>query len=111
MSCIDRLTNISIAMRKVVISETVMSKVSDLRKFLIEELKLSREAAHNRTNRINDFLVSLTSEADYPLCRLKKWHKLGYRCAVFEKDWVFAYEVFAEGVIVMDMCHTAMLQA
>lgn len=58
-------------MRKVVISETVMSKVSDLRKFLIEELKLSREAAHNRTNRINDFLVSLTSEADYPLCRFK----------------------------------------
>ena len=111
MSCIDRLTNISIAMRKVVISETVMSKVSDLLKYLIEELKLSREAAHNRTNRINDFLVSLTSEADYPLCRFKKWHKLGYRCAVFEKDWVFAYEVFADGVIVTDMCHTAMLQA
>ena len=34
---------------------------------------------------------------------------LGYHCAVFEKDWVFAYEVFDEGVIVRDMANTALL--
>ena len=32
-----------------------------------------------------------------------------YHCAVFEKDWVFAYEVFDEGVIVRDMANTALL--
>ena len=84
-------------MRKVAISETVLDKVSELRAFLTDELKLSRKAAHSRTARIDAFLVSLAGAANYPLCRFKKWHRLGYRCAVFEKDWVFAYEVFDEG--------------
>ena len=90
-------------MRKVAISETVLDKVSELRAFLTDELKLSREAAHSRTARID-------GAANYPLCRFKKWHRLGYRCAVFEKDWVFAYEVFDEGIIIQDMCHTAFLK-
>ena len=91
------------------ISDTVFDKVADLRIYLVEQLKLSRKAAHHRTNRIEDFLVSLSNAGDYPLCRFKKWRALGYRCAVFEKDWVFAYEVFEEGVIVRDMSHTAVL--
>ena len=93
-------------MRKVAISETILDKVSELRAFLTDELKLSREAAHSRTARIDAFLVSLAGAANYPLCRFKKWHRLGYRCAVFEKDWVFAYEVFDDGIIIRDMCHT-----
>ena len=97
-------------MRKVAISETVLDKVSELRAFLTDELKLSRKAAHSRTARIDAFLVSLAGAANYPLCLFKKWHRLGYRCAVFEKDWVFAYEVFDEGIIIQDMCHTAFLK-
>lgn len=99
----------SIKMREVLVSEAVVEKVNDLRIHLIEKLKLSREAAHKRTDRIDGFLLSLANEADYPLCRFKRWRILGYRCAVFEKDWVFAYEVFEEGIIVRDMCHTALL--
>lgn len=100
----------STKMRKVAISGAVLEKVADLRAYLTDELKLSREAAHSRTNRIDAFLKSLTGAADYPLCRFKKWHRLGYRCAVFEKNWVFAYEVFDEGIIIQDMCHTAFLK-
>lgn len=55
------------------------------------------------------FIRALSAEADYPLCRFRKWRKLGYRCAVFEGSWVFAYEVFDEGVIVRDMSHTSLL--
>lgn len=87
-NCTAKLTNTSTRMRKVAISETVLDKVSELRAFLTDELKLSREAAHSRTARIDAFLVSLAGAANYPLCRFKKWHRLGYRCAVFEKDWV-----------------------
>ena len=76
-------------MRKVAISGAVLEKVADLRAYLTDEL---------------------TGAADYPLCRFKKWHRLGYRCAVFEKNWVFAYEVFDDGIIIRDMCHTAILK-
>ncbi|NDV80651.1 hypothetical protein D0T87_01490 [Bacteroides sp. 51] len=96
-------------MREVLVSETVMNKVVDLRDYLIEDLKLSREAAHKRTDRIDGFLLSLAGEADYPLCRFKRWRVMGYRCAVFEKDWIFAYEVFDDGIIVRDMSHTSLL--
>jgi hypothetical protein len=96
-------------MREVVIADAVMEKVADLRIYLIDQLKLSREAAHKRTDRIDAFLLALANEADYPLCRFKKWRVLGYRCAVCEKDWIFAYEVFEDGVIVRDMSHTSLL--
>lgn len=97
-------------MREVLIADTVLNRISELRIYLVEELKLSREAALNRTERMDDFLRSLGNAADYPLCRFRKWCSLGYRCAVFEKDWVFAYELFDEGVIVRDMSHTALLK-
>jgi len=96
-------------MRNVSVSDIVMDKVSDLRIYLIEELKMSREAAHKRTDRIEVFLLSLAHVADYPLCRFKKWRKKGYRCVVFEKKWIFAYEVFEDGIIIMDMSHTSLL--
>lgn len=97
-------------MREVLIANTVLDRISELRIYLVEELKLSREAALRRTERMDDFLKSLGNAADYPLCRFRKWCTLGYRCAVFEKDWVFAYESFDEGVIVRDMSHTALLK-
>jgi hypothetical protein len=97
-------------MREVAVSDVVMGKVSDLRVYLIEQLKLSQEAAHKRTDRIDRFLLSLSNNADYPLCRFKKWRILGYRCAVFEKDWIFVYEIFEDGIIVRDMSHAKLLK-
>jgi hypothetical protein len=57
-----------------------------------------------------DFIRSFSANVDYPLCRFRKWRKLGYRCAVFEKDWVLAYEVLPEGIVVRDMSHTRLLK-
>ena len=96
-------------MRKVIIFDTVREKLEALECYLIDELKLSEEAALKRSRRMRDFVASLSHPADYALCRFKKWRELGYRCAVFEKSWVFAYEIFDNGVIVRDMSHTAML--
>lgn len=36
--------------------------------------------------------------------------KLDYRCAVFEKHWVLAYQIFDEGIIIQDMSHTSLLK-
>ena len=96
-------------MREVVISDRVREKISELELFLRDELKLSKEAASGRCNRIDDFLLALAMPADYPFCRFKRWRMLGYRCVAFEKAWVFAYELFDGGVIVRDMAHTATL--
>jgi len=96
-------------MRKVHISRTVWNKISELELFLKVELNFSKEAARRRSDRMRIFLTSLATPADYALCRFKKWRELGYRCAVFEKSWGFAYEIFDNGVIVRDMSNTAML--
>ena len=96
-------------MRKVVISNSVIDKIGVLRDYLVSELKLSEDAAMRRIDRIGEFLSSLSAPADYPLCRFKKWCILGYRCAVFEKDWIFAYEIFSGGIIIRDMSHTSVL--
>ena len=96
-------------MREVIVSATVRNKISELELFLKDELKLSKNAALSRCNRINDFLLALGAPADYSLCRFKRWRMLGYRCVIFEQVWVFAYEIVPEGVIVRDMSHAAVL--
>lgn len=96
-------------MREVRISDGVREKIADLESYLTDELKMSEEAALRRSGRMREFVRSLRAHADYPLCRFKRWRVLGYRCAVFENDWVFAYEVFEGGIIVRDMSHTSLL--
>ena len=91
------------------ISKLVSDKLFELRVYLAVELKLSEAAAMRRTERMRNFLKSLGSPADYPLCRFKRWQTLGYRCVVFEKSWIFAYEIVPEGIIIRDMSHTATL--
>jgi len=96
-------------MRKVHISGVVQNKISDIELFLKNELKLSKESAQRRSDRMRVFVHSLSNSADYALCRFKKWQVLGYRCAVFEKSWVFAYEIIDDGIIVRDMSHATIL--
>ena len=96
-------------MRKVRISNTVWNKLDELTNYLTENFKLSEEAAVRRIDRIVVFLAALSNPADYALCRFKRWRVLGYRCVVFEKSWVFAYEIIDDGVIVRDMSHAATL--
>ena len=96
-------------MRDVQISGSVRERIADLESYLIDTLKLSEDAALRRSDRMREFVRAFSNEADYPLCRFKKWRALGYRCAVFEKDWIFAYEVFDDGVIVRDMSHTSLM--
>ena len=97
-------------MRSVIIPAKLWNKIDELKNYLIEELKLSEPAAEARIQRMEKFVMSFAVLVDYPLCRFKKWRELGYRCAVFERSWIFAYEVFDGGVIVRDMSHAAILK-
>ena len=96
-------------MREVRVSGLVRVKIAKLESYLIDELKLSEEAALRRSARMRECVHAFRNAADYPLCRFKKWRVMGYKCAVFEKDWVFAYEIFEDGIIVRDMSHTSLL--
>jgi hypothetical protein len=96
-------------MRKVRISHIVWDKLETLTDYLVDELKLSEQAAMRRIDSMLIFLKSLNAPADHSLCRFKKWNVLGYRCITFEKTWVFAYEIIDNGVIVRDMENTALL--
>ena len=94
-------------MREVIIPRALWRKIENIRDYLIYELKLSETAAETRIDRMENFIASLSNPADYALCRFKRWRMLGYRCAVFEKSWIFAYEVFDDGVVIRDIIHTA----
>ena len=95
----------------VILSDCVLGKITELELYLKNTLKFSKEAAKKRTDRMGNFLKSLDGIAIYPKCRFLKWRVLGYHCVVFEKDWVFAYEILIDGIIVQDMSHTSLLVA
>jgi hypothetical protein len=96
-------------MRKVIISAKVQNKIAELKLYLTQEFMLSWEASEARIKRMKYFVASLGNPADYPLCRFKRWQILGYHCAVFEKSWIFAYEIVPQGIIVRDMAHATTL--
>lgn len=95
--------------RCVTISDKVSDKLADVVAYLKNDLEFSEEAASAYRERFVRFIRSLGNPADYALCRFKKWRKSNYRCAVFEKEWVFAYETFDDGVILRDMSHVSVL--
>jgi hypothetical protein len=95
--------------RSVKLSGAVSARLFELSDYLTDELQLSREAAMQRVDRLHAFLAGLSAPADYELCRFKAWRKLGYHCAPFE-NWVFAYEIFDEGIIIRDMSHAKLLK-
>ena len=70
----------------------------------------SEEAAQAYRGQFVQFIMTCSAEINHPLCQFKRWCKLGYRCAVFEKHWVLAYQILDEGIIIQDMCHTAILK-
>jgi len=96
-------------MRKVRISNEVLHKLDKLADYMVDEFKHTEEVAMSKINRLLSFLFSLSAPANYAICRFKLWRDLGYRCVVFEKSWVFAYEIFDDGIIVRDMAHVATL--
>lgn len=96
--------------RRIIVSKQVRDKIDELEVYLKDELRLSKDAARKCSGRMRQFVLSLASNVDYPICRFKKWCVLGYHCAIFEKDWVFAYEILKEGIIIRDMSHTKLLQ-
>ena len=83
-------------MREVIVSPTVLGKLSDLVSYLKDDIKLSEEAAQAYRGRFVQFIMTCSAEINHPLCRFKRWCKLGYRCAVFEKhDEILAVPVMS----------------
>ena len=97
-------------MRAVYISEKVWNRMNELEVYLTVELKLSRDLAFRKTFMMREFIHSLGGPILYAKCRFREWAALGYRCAIFEKSWIFAYEVFDEVIIVRDMKHGSALK-
>ena len=96
--------------RNIIVSALVVDKLGELVAYLKNDLHLSEEAALAYRDRFLAYIQSFGAEVDHPLWRFKKWCSSGYRCAVFEKHWVLAYERTEHGVIVQDMANTALLQ-
>ncbi len=93
-------------MRNVIISAPVTQKMTLLAYYLTDEQKLSAYAVIKYMDRMNTFLSSLSAPVNHPKCRFEEWIMLEYRCAIFEKEWIFVYEEFDDGVLIRDLRHT-----
>ena len=93
-------------MKPVQVSNAVILRLDELFQYIVNEYKMP-VTAHKRIEEIREFLQSLGGCFVLAKCRRKGWNKLGYRCAVFDHTWVFAYQVYDDRVIIHDMEYAA----
>ena len=93
-------------MKPVQISNAVILRLDELYQYIVDEYKMP-DTAHKRIEDIHEFLQSLGGCYVLSKCRHKKWSRLGYRCAVFDHVWIFAYQVYDDRIIIHDMEHAA----
>lgn len=94
--------------RSVVVSSLVRELLLELYVHLRYTLHLSKDAAKARMERLQAHTQTLRFSHSDSLCRYRRWRDKGWYCTSCEA-WVFAYEVFEDGVIIHDMRHSSVL--
>lgn len=62
-------------------------------------------------DRMVDFGYALNDFPNkYPLCRFKRFIKQNLRCAVFEHNYIFAYKVVKNELLIYTIAHTKRLK-
>ena len=89
-------------MQPVEIASNVLERIDELFRFIVNEYK-APATAHKYIEEINEFLLKLGGCFALAKCRRKKWREKGYRCAVFNHCWIFAYQIYDDRVIIHDM--------
>jgi plasmid stabilization system protein ParE len=88
------------------ISDIVLKRLDELFNHIVNEFN-APATAHKYIEEINEFLQKLGNGFALAKCRRKKWREKGYRYAVFDRCWVFAYQIYDDRVIIHDMEYTA----
>ena len=88
--------------KPVEISDYVIERMNELFNHIVNEYK-APETAHRYIEEIHEFLRKLGGSFALAICRRKKWREKGYRCAVFKRCWIFAYQIYDDRVIIHDM--------
>jgi plasmid stabilization system protein ParE len=68
------------------------------------------ETAQKYRRKLYEFgnsLVNFTNK--YPLCRHTVYKSRNYRCAVFDKSWVFVYKLVKKRLIIYYVIHSSLL--
>lgn len=87
----------------VIISRKAYNKISSLHKFIIDEIKMPL-TANRYTEKIIAFGFSLADvPLGYKICTRPKWKSKNYRCATFDKKWIFVYEVKDNQIIIREL--------
>jgi len=89
-------------MKPVEVSDNVMIRINELFNHIVDKYK-APDTAHRYIEEIHEFLRKLGGCFALAVCRRKKWREKGYRCAVFNHCWIFAYQIYDDRVIIHDM--------
>ncbi len=69
------------------------------------------ETAFMFISRLKGFLYKTADfPRKHPICHQKSYAKRGFRCAVFEKNFIVVYKVYASSVFIQNVIHVAKLR-
>lgn len=85
--------------------------ILSLADYISDEIKMPITASRY-ADKIKDFGLSIgTNPNAWPICNSKKYSVLNYRCAIFDKKWVFVYSITTKHVIIRDVVNGKLIKA
>ena len=88
---------------QVLFSKKAYKSILSLEKYLTEEIQMPL-TAYRYSNKMEIFAKSLAKNPiGYKICSRPKWNLNNYRCATFDKKWIFVFEVLQDKIIIREL--------
>ena len=95
---------------EVVLNKNANKTLDDLSSYLALELKVP-DTATKYIAKLRLFAKSLElHHFAYPICNNEKFRKKDWRCATFNKKWVFAYQIKEDKIVIHEIVFGKLLK-
>lgn len=88
---------------KVLFTKKSKNSIFSLIDYLSDIIQMPETAARY-ADRMHEFGLALgVTPYGWPICKSISLSQKGYRCAVFEKQWIFVYSILNNRIIIQDV--------
>lgn len=94
----------------VVLTRKALNNLKKLTSYIVSEIKMP-QTGYRYGKKMRLFAKAIgTNPNAWPICNSKKYSTHNYRCAIFDKKWVFVYSITPKHVVIRDVVNGKLIK-